>query len=192
MSNFQQNKKYGNEYCFGSYFWQIILIKTWNLLMSLIRHRDMTKTIVVFASMSLSLYVFPGMEYQETSVGLTSSPFCYFLWILVTLPIFMFFLNDFSTDSACPTHSQQLMFSQTCEPSSWQTGGGRSNLYQTWYGHQWFFMITTKHGFSLNSGFTKIWSPPNLPLFNFKVSSLLTNKLILSNNSPSPLNGRLC
>ena len=25
-------------------------------------------------------------------------------------------------------------------------------------------MITTKHGFSLNSGFTKIWSPPDLPL----------------------------
>ena len=25
-------------------------------------------------------------------------------------------------------------------------------------------MITTRHGFSLNSGFTKIWSPPVLPL----------------------------
>ena len=37
--------------------------------MSLIRHRDMTKKNPVFASTSLSLYVFPGTEYQETSVG---------------------------------------------------------------------------------------------------------------------------
>ena len=27
-------------------------------------------------------------------------------------------------------------------------------------------MITTKHGFSLNSGFTKIWSQPDLPLYD--------------------------
>ena len=26
------------------------------------------------------------------------------------------------------------------------------------------FMITTRHGFSLNPGFTRIWSPPDLPL----------------------------
>ena len=63
------------------------------------------------------------------------------------------------------THSQQLLFSQPRDPCSWQTGGGRSNLYQTVYCLQWFYMITTKHGFSLNSGFTKIWSQPNLPLF---------------------------
>ena len=80
--------------------------------------------------------------------------------------------HDFSTDSACPTHSQQLLFSQPGDPSSWQTRGGRSNLYQTWYGHQWFYMITTKHGFSLNSGFTKIWSPPNLPLLEMSISSV--------------------
>ena len=46
--------------------------------------------------------------------------------------------DDFLTDSACPTHFQQLLFSQPGDPPSWQTGGGRSNLYQTWYGLQWF------------------------------------------------------
>ena len=51
--------------CFGSYFWKIILIKTWNLLMSLIKHRDMTKKFLVFVSTSFSPYVLPGMEYQK-------------------------------------------------------------------------------------------------------------------------------
>ena len=59
--------------------------------------------------------------------------------------------HDFSSDFACSTHPQQLLFSQPGDPSSWKTGGGWSNLYQTW-----FYMTTTKHGFSLNSGFTKI------------------------------------
>ena len=58
-------------FCFGSYFWKIILIKTWNLLMSLIRRRDMTEHFLVFVSICLSPYAFPGMEYQETYVGFT-------------------------------------------------------------------------------------------------------------------------
>ena len=37
--------------------------------MSLIKQKDMNENFLVFASMSLSLYVFSGMEYQETSVG---------------------------------------------------------------------------------------------------------------------------
>ena len=37
--------------------------------MSLIRHRDMTKTFLVFVSTSLSSYVVPGMEYEEIYVG---------------------------------------------------------------------------------------------------------------------------
>ena len=83
-----------------------------------------------------------------TLVYATSSPIWYFFRILVTLPIFL---------------------------SSWKTTGGRSSLYQTWYGPQWFYMITTKHGFSLISGFTKIWSPPYLPL-PVKVLYISNNK----------------
>ena len=37
--------------------------------MSLISNTDMTKNFLVLASTSLSPYVFPAMEYQETSVG---------------------------------------------------------------------------------------------------------------------------
>ena len=40
-------------------------------------------------------------------------------------------LHDFSTNSAFPTHSQQLLFSQPSDPSPYKTGGGLSNLYQT-------------------------------------------------------------
>ena len=47
--------------------------------------------------------------------------------------------HDLSPDSACPTHSQQLLFSHLGDPSSSQTGGCLSNLYQTWYGLQWFY-----------------------------------------------------
>ena len=89
---------------------------------------------------------------------------------------------NFSTESACPTRSHQLLFSRRGDPSFWQTVGGQSNLHQTWYGVQWFFMITTRHGFSLNSGFTKIWSPPDLPL------SVLTP----SDLSGSTLESHLC
>ena len=31
-------------------------------------------------------------------------------------------------------------------------------------------MITNRYGFSLNSGFTKIWSPPDLPLLYIGVT----------------------
>ena len=51
---------------------------------------------------------------------------------------------------------EKLSISQPGDPSSWKTGGGWSNLYQTWYGLQWFDKIVTKHGFSPNSGFMKI------------------------------------
>ena len=37
--------------------------------MSLIKHKDMNENFLVFASISLSPYVFPGMENQETSVS---------------------------------------------------------------------------------------------------------------------------
>ena len=32
--------------------------------------------------------------------------------------------QNFSTDSVCPTHSQQILISQPGDPSSWKTGGG--------------------------------------------------------------------
>ena len=77
-----------------------------------------------------------------TLVNANSSPVFLLLRSLIPLPIFMFSMI-FLTDSACPTHSQQLLFSQAGDPCSWQTGGGQSNLYQTWHGLQWFYMITT-------------------------------------------------
>ena len=40
-----------------------------NFLMALIRYGDMTKHVLIFPSMCLSLYAFPGMEYKNTSVG---------------------------------------------------------------------------------------------------------------------------
>ena len=56
-------------------FWFIFLkdgsifTKKKHLLMSFKRPRDMTKHFLVFASMCVSAYAFPGMEYQETYVG---------------------------------------------------------------------------------------------------------------------------
>ena len=47
----------------------MILSKTLNLLMPLIRHRGMTKNFLVFMSTCLSPYALSGMEYQEISVG---------------------------------------------------------------------------------------------------------------------------
>ena len=94
--------------------------------------------------------------------AISSSVFNFFK-ILVTLPIFMFFM--ILIDSACPTHSLPTTIVLTTRWSlPLKDWGVSSNLYQTWYGLQWFFMITTKHGFSLYSEFTKIWSPPYLPL----------------------------
>ena len=58
-------------FCFCSYFWKNILLKSWNLLRSLIKQRAMTGHFLVSVSMCLSLYAFPGMEYQEISVGFT-------------------------------------------------------------------------------------------------------------------------
>ena len=37
--------------------------------MALIKHRDMTENVLVFASTSFSPYILPGMEHQETSGG---------------------------------------------------------------------------------------------------------------------------
>ena len=58
-------------FCFGSYFWKMILWKSWNLFMSLIRRRAKPGHFLVFESTCLSPYAFPGMEHQETSVGFT-------------------------------------------------------------------------------------------------------------------------
>ena len=60
--------------------------------------------------------------------------------------------HNCSTESAC---SHQLSFSRPANPSFWQTVSGQSNLYQTWYGVQWFCWVTTRHDFSAKSGFTK-------------------------------------
>ena len=43
--------------------------------------------------------------------SLFSCPMLLFFGIFLTLPVFMFFFNDFSTDSDCPTLSHHQLFS---------------------------------------------------------------------------------
>ena len=94
---------------------------------------------------------------------------------------------NFSTESACPTRSHQLLFSRRGDPSFWQTVGGQSNLYQTWYDVHRICCVTTRHGFSLNSGFTKIWWQPDLPLYpylkNYKFGMLQHSNTTVLNDS---------
>ena len=86
-----------------------------------------------------------------------------FFWSLWSLPIFMFFMI-FQRILPILLTPHNYCFQDQVTPSFWLTVFGQSNLYQTWYGVQWFSMMTTRHGFSVNLRYTKIWWQPDLPL----------------------------
>ena len=93
-----------------------------------------------------------------------TSPFncLLFVRIFVSLPILMFFFYDFLL-----IPSVLLSLTNYCFDNRWYLllteWGGLSNLYQTWYGVQWFCCGTAGGSHSLIQQFTKIWCTRNIP-----------------------------
>ena len=93
--------------------------------------------------------------------------------VLVTFPIFMFFLMIFQLITPVLLTATNYCFPDILLLLTYW--GGLTNLCQTWYGVQWFFCVTIGGSHSLIQPFTKIWCTPNLPL-----CCLIPNQLIVN------------
>ena len=105
---------------------------------------------------------------KNNNIGKCNFFTCFFFLfrILVTLPIFMFFMIFQLILPVLLTPNNYCFHNQVIPPPDrlgvvYQTFTKLDMVYSDFIQEN---MITTKHGFSVKSGFTKIWSKPNLPL----------------------------